>query len=156
MRNLIATDRQPLEQILSGCDAFNPAEVACALELIDLVLANPAQTDYEVIVAEHAGAVAGYVLFGAVPLTDGNFDLYWIATDTKLHGQGIGRKLMEETERRLIKRGARMLCLETSSQDSYDRTRRFYQRAGYLEESRIRDFYRPGDDRVTYVKHFVV
>lgn len=156
MRDLCANDRPQLERILTTCDAFNAAEVACALELIDLVLANPAQTDYEVIVAEHTGAVAGYVLFGAVPLTDGNFDLYWIATDTKLHGQGIGRKLMEETERRLIKRGARMLCLETSSQDSYDRTRRFYQRAGYLEESRIRDFYRPGDDRVTYVKRFVV
>lgn len=156
MRELRASDRQPLEQILSGCDAFNPAEVDCALELIDLVLNDPKQQDYEVIIAEHQGQVAGFVLFGPVPLTDGNYDLYWIAADVRLHGQGMGRKLMEETEKRLQQRGARMLCLETSSQESYDRTRRFYENGGYLEESRIRDFYRPGDDRITYVKRFVV
>ena len=154
MRNLRSSDRQQLEQILVSCDAFTSAEVACALELLDSVLNNPDQQDYEVIVADFAGQVAGYVLFGAVPLTQGNYDLYWIATNPELHGQGFGRKLMAETEERLQARGARMLCLETSSQDFYQRTRRFYEQGGYHEEARIRDFYRPGDDRITYVKRF--
>ena len=52
------------------------------------------------------------------------------------------------------KRGARLVCLETSSQGGYQRTRRFYDQCGYLEESRLRDFYKPGDDRITYVKRF--
>jgi hypothetical protein len=47
-----------------------------------------------------------------------------------------------------------MVCLETSSQGGYSRTRSFYEKAGYLLESRIRDFYKPGDDRLTYVKRF--
>lgn len=156
MRDLCSSDRQPLAHILRTCDAFTEDEISCALELLDTVLGNPDQKDYEVIVAEVKGQVAGFVLFGPVPLTEGNYDLYWIAADAKLQGQGIGRKLMEETEQRLTGRGARMLCLETSSQDSYQRTRRFYERGGYIEESRIRDFYRPGDDRITYVKRFVV
>ena len=154
MRDLQSSDRPQLEQILVSCNAFTSAEVACALELLDSVLNNPDQQDYEVVVAEIADQVAGYVLFGAVPLTQGNFDLYWIATDPELHGQGFGRKLMAETEERLQVRGARMLCLETSSQDFYQRTRRFYEQGGYQEEARIRDFYRPGDDRITYVKRF--
>lgn len=154
MRNLRSSDRPQLERILVNCHAFTSAEVACALELLDSVLNNPEQQDYEVIVAEVADQVAGYVLFGAVPLTQGNYDLYWIATDPELHGQGFGRQLMTETEGRLQTRGARMLCLETSSQEFYQRTRRFYEQGGYQEEARIRDFYRPGDDRITYVKRF--
>lgn len=156
MRELRLCDRPQLEQILNECDVFSAAEVACALELLDLVIADPAQQDYEVIVAEDAGQVAGFVLFGPVPLTDGTYDLYWIAADPRRHGQGIGRRLMEETEQRLQQRGARMLCLETSSQESYQRTRRFYEQGGYREESRIADFYRPHDDRITYVKRFLV
>ena len=40
------------------------------------------------MVAEQEGEVTGYVLFGPTPLTEGNFDIYWIATDPRLHGQG--------------------------------------------------------------------
>jgi len=154
MRDIGPSDRQQLERILVTCNAFTRAEVTCALELLDSVLNNPDQQDYEVIVTEADEQVAGYVLFGAVPLTQGNYDLYWIATDPELHGKGYGRQLMEETENRLQARGARMLCLETSSQEFYQRTRRFYEQGGYQEEARIRDFYRPGDDRITYVKRF--
>ena len=154
MRNLRPSDRLWLERILISCNAFTSAEVACALELLDSVLNNPDQQDYEVIIAEADSRVAGYVLFGAVPLTHGNYDLYWIATDPELHGRRYGRKKMEGTERRLQARGARMLCLETSSQDFYQRTRLFYEQGGYQEEARIRDFYRHGDDRITYVKRF--
>ncbi|HEY5674127.1 MAG TPA: GNAT family N-acetyltransferase [Malonomonas sp.] len=154
MRELQSADLPQLRRILVATEAFTAVEVECAVELLEIVLKDPQQQDYQVIVAEHEGAVAGYVLYGAVPLTEGNYDLYWIATDPALHGKGAGRKLMEETEQRLRQAGARLLCLETSSQGSYVRTRRFYEQAGYLEESCIRDFYRPGDDRITYVKRF--
>jgi ribosomal protein S18 acetylase RimI-like enzyme len=154
MRKLIASDLPPLRRILVATGAFTDVEVDCAVELLETVLNDPHQRDYQVIVADYEEAVAGYVLYGPVPLTEGNYDLYWIATDPALHGKGVGRQLMEETERRLREIGARLLCLETSSQGSYVRTRRFYEQAGYLEESCIRDFYRPGDDRITYVKRF--
>ena len=154
MRELQSADLPQLRRILDATGAFSTVEVECAIELLEIVLNDPQQQDYQVIVAEHDGAVAGYVLYGPVPLAEGNYDLYWIATDPALHGKGVGRKLMEATEQRLRQAGARLLCLETSSQGSYLRTRRFYEQAGYLEESCIRDFYRPGDDRITYVKRF--
>lgn len=154
MRKLLASDLLPLRQILVATQAFTEVEVNCAMELLETVLNDPEQQDYQVIVADHKRAVAGFALFGPVPMTLDNYDLYWIATDPDLHGAGVGRQLLQEVEKRLRIAGARMLCLETSSQGSYTRTRKFYQQAGYLEESCIRDFYRPGDDRITYVKRF--
>ena len=154
MRNLERKDLPELTRILQHTGAFTSPEVECAVELLEIVLDDPAQKDYLVAVAEENDRVAGYVLYGPVPLTEGNFDIYWIAADPALQGRGVGRRLMSRAEEDARSRGARMVCLETSSQGGYERTRRFYDQAGYIEESRIRDFYRPGDDRITYVKRF--
>lgn len=155
MRSLKRTDLPDLVRILNETGAFTDVEVGCAVELLGIVLDDPNQKDYFVAVAEHEGRVAGYALYGPVPLTEGTFDLYWIATDPALQGKGFGQRLMVYAENEARTRGGRMMCLETSSQGGYARTRSFYDRAGYVEESRIRDFYRPGDDRITYVKRFL-
>lgn len=155
MRSLERHDLPALVRILEETGAFTDVEVGCALELLGIVLDQPSQQDYLVGVAEEEGRVVGYILYGPVPLTEGNFDIYWIATDPTVHGRGYGRRLIEFAESDVRARGARLLCLETSSQGGYQRTRRFYEQAGYVMESCIRDFYRPGDDRITYVKRFV-
>lgn len=154
LRELKAGDLPELERILVATEAFTREEVAVAMELLEIVVTKPEQRDYEVAVAELSGEVAGYVLFGPVPATEGNFDLYWIAVDPAAQGSGVGQRLMEHVEEQVRGRGGRMVCLETSSQGGYSRTRSFYEKAGYTLESRIRDFYRPGDDRLTYVKRF--
>ena len=154
LRELQAGDLPELERVLKATAAFTAAEVAVAMELLEIVINQPEQGDYEVAVSEVLGKVAGYVLFGPVPATEGNFDLYWIAVDPAAQGSGVGQRLLEHVEESVRKRGGRMVCLETSSQGGYSRTRSFYEKAGYLLESRIRDFYKPGDDRLTYVKRF--
>jgi ribosomal protein S18 acetylase RimI-like enzyme len=154
MRKLRQDDIPMLEEILVTTGAFTDAEVAVAIELLETVINDPLQQDYEVAVADIGERVAGYVLFGPVPLTEGNYDLYWIAVDPSSQGSGVGRRLLKHAEEQVRQRGARMLCLETSSQGGYQRTRSFYEQAGYVEESCIRDFYKPGDDRLTYVKRF--
>jgi len=45
-----------------------------------------------------------------------------------------------------------MLLIETSSKGSYASTMRFYERAGYSEISRIKDFYRIEDDKLVFCK----
>lgn len=152
MRDLRSSDLLHLNRVLRDTGAFTEEEVACAMELLDIVLDNPEQGDYLVSVEEVAGAVAGYVLYGPTPMTSGNVTLYWIAVCPRTQGQGVGRQLMEQVERYGQSLEGRLVCLETSSQGNYQRTRRFYRQAGYLEESRLKDFYRPGDDRITFVK----
>ncbi len=154
MRELRPTDLPELTDVLRQCGAFTETEVICALELLDIVLKDPAQSDYRVAVAEENQDVQGYVLFGPVPLTEGNYMIYWIAVAPQGQGRGIGRRLLAHVEAEATADRARLICLETSSQGSYERTRNFYMQAGYHLESRIADFYRAGDDRLTYVKRF--
>jgi len=48
--------------------------------------------------------------------------------------------------------GGRMVIAETSTLDKYAPTRKFYLSMGYDQESVIRDFYKIGDGKVTFVK----
>ncbi|MBN1142563.1 MAG: GNAT family N-acetyltransferase [Deltaproteobacteria bacterium] len=154
LRNLEPQDFDPLSSILRRTGAFTAPEVDCALELLETVLKQPEQRDYLVTVAEEDHAVAGYILYGPIPLTEKSYDIYWIAVDPDLQGRHIGRQLLRATEADILQRGGGLICIETSSQSGYAGTRQFYLHNDYLEESRIRDFYRPGDDRITYVKRF--
>ena len=152
MRNLKRSDLPVLMKILQDTGAFTDVEVECAMELFHTVLDNPEQRDYIVVIAEEENRPAGYILYGPVPLTEGTFDIYWIATDPVYQGKGVGQRLLKHAETDIENRSGRLICLETSSQGGYERTRKFYDRAGYVEAARIRDFYKPGDDRITYTK----
>jgi len=49
--------------------------------------------------------------------------------------------------------GGRLLLIETSSQEVYQSTVRFYERCGYALLARITDYYRPGDDKLLFGKY---
>jgi ribosomal protein S18 acetylase RimI-like enzyme len=151
-----ANDRDRIRDILIATARFTEDEVRCAVDLVDQGLAHPEKGEYVVHVLEEMdGArpmVQGYVCFGATPLTDGVFDLYWIAVDPKQQGQGFGQLLLRFVENEVRRQRGRMLLIETSSKESYAPTLRFYQRSGYDEITRIKDFYRVEDDKVVFCK----
>jgi ribosomal protein S18 acetylase RimI-like enzyme len=147
-RRLAAHHRPRIIEILKATNAFRPDEIDVALELFDSQGA-----DYE-FVGEFSpeGDLAGYACYGASPGTLGTYDLYWIAVHPEYQGAGGGSRLLDEVERRLRERAARMLVVETSSRTDYESTRRFYERRGYTQSACISDFYAFGDDRVIYAK----
>jgi ribosomal protein S18 acetylase RimI-like enzyme len=149
-----ARDRERIHEILVATAHFTEEEVSCAMELVDKARDEPEKGDYFVHVADESdgGQVQGYVCHGPTPLTDGVFDLYWIAVDPKEQGQGIGQLLLRFVENEVRRKRGRMLLIETSSKESYASTMRFYERSGYDEISRIKDFYRIQDDKVVYCK----
>jgi ribosomal protein S18 acetylase RimI-like enzyme len=98
--------------------------------------------------------LVGYACYGPTPDTDRTFDLYWIAVDPGAQGSGSGTRLLTEVERRLQGQNARMLIVETSSRSEYASTRHFYEKRGYAEAARVRDFYAPLDDRIIFTKRF--
>jgi ribosomal protein S18 acetylase RimI-like enzyme len=152
IRPLTAADRAAVADIVTSVGNFNPAEVECALELVDIYLRDGGQKDYAFAVAEDASGVRGYACWGPTPLTRGTYDLYWIATHPGVQGLGFGSALISYVESALRNENARLLVAETSSKQSYEKTVRFYRGLGYEEESRIRDFYDAGDDKVVFVK----
>ena len=153
IRKLAPPDRGPLEALLRADDTFNADEIAVALELIDSAIQHP-ERDYHVLVCEGLGDVpiAGYVCFGPTPMTEGTWDLYWVATHRLARGRGVATRLVAEMEDLLHRRGARLVRIETSQLESYGAARNFYERLGYREVGRIPDFYRPGDDLVTFAR----
>ena len=151
IRPAVPADREGLATLLDRIENFSPDEVRCALEVIDLAL-QPNNPDYQVIVALLDGKLAGYVCYGPTPMTDGTYDLYWIASEPAPRGKGVGAGLVAAMEGDLRRRKARLVRVETSATEDYGPARGFYQSMRYLEESRFRDFYRPGDDLILLKK----
>ncbi len=157
--------RNRIREILDATAVFRDDEVAVALELFDETFAaGPARAPYDpgdgvanyefVGSFSREGQLIGYVCYGATPGTDRVYDLYWIATHPAFQGEGAGTQLLDEVERRLRHREARILVVETSSRSEYASTRRFYEMRGYQPSAQVSDFYAPGDHRVIYTKRF--
>lgn len=157
--------RHRIREILDATAVFRDEEVAVALELFDETFAaGPARAPYDpgdgvanyefVGSFSREGQLIGYVCYGATPGTDRVYDLYWIATHPQFQHGGAGTQLLDEVERRLRQREARLLVVETSSRNDYAPTRRFYETRGYQAAARVADFYAPGDHRVIYTKRF--
>ena len=151
IRPLQPPDRQQLAELLARIETFTPQEVECALELIDLAL-TPTNRDYQVLVAVRDDKVVGYVCYGPTPMTDGTFDLYWIASAPEVRGQGVGAALVSAMEGDIRRRKGRLIRVETSAMEAYGPTRGFYAAMQYREESRFRDFYKVGEDLIILAK----
>lgn len=154
IRKLKQADVKELENILKKIPQFNENEVEVAMELINIAASNPDQTDYNIFVYESEGKAAGYHCTGQRPLTDGVFDLYWIVADPDAGVKGIGRSLLQHAENFVSERKGRWLLAETSSKDSYAKTRNFYMRNNYTIVSQINDFYSLGDHLIVFGKFF--
>ena len=155
IRPIESRDRSRIEEIVVSSGRFNRDEIATALELVDEALGKGEESGYIIRVLEVGKehlSVQGYVCYGPTPLTQGVYDLYWIAIDPGVQGKGFGRRLIEYVEGDIVKCRGRMLLIETSSQESYGDTIRFYKKTGYKLVARIKNFYRIGDDKLVFSK----
>jgi ribosomal protein S18 acetylase RimI-like enzyme len=155
IRSLQDQDRRLIQMLLSHIPSFDAEDQAIALELVNFAIDQPDQKDYSFFMAiNREDQLVGYACFGPTPLTRGTYDLYWIAVDPAWSSKKIGTRLLKAVEECIRSNQARMLLIETSSGQNYERTRRFYVKNGYELVETIPDFYRPGEDRMTYVKRF--
>jgi ribosomal protein S18 acetylase RimI-like enzyme len=157
IRPLNREDRGRIEEMVVSSGKFTHAELAVAMELVDEALTRGEASGYIVAVlaeGEPQPTVQGYVCYGLAPLTDGVYDLYWIVVDPESQGKGFGRTLLDFVEKDVVRRGGRMLLIETSSQQTYGGTIRFYEKSGYELAARIKNFYRIGDDKLVFSKEF--
>lgn len=155
---LTPAHRPALAHLIQDTPAFDPAEVSVAMELVDIALADPTQPDYRFILAfdapdvDDTGALAGYICFGPTPMTHGTYDLYWLATHPDHTRKGVARALVAAMDDAIRPDGARLVRVETGSQEAYGAAVGFYHAAGFTEEARIRGFYAPDDDLIIFVR----
>lgn len=156
IRALIQDDREKIKNILTDTNNFNDDEITIALELLDVYLNNPGQKDYEIFVdtnEEDENDLNGYVCIGPRPLTEGTYDLYWIAVNPKIQSRGVGSKLVLYIEEHIKRKGGYLVLIETSGKPSYEKERKFYEKNNYTKAVEIKDFYKRNDSLVIYSKY---
>jgi ribosomal protein S18 acetylase RimI-like enzyme len=152
IRPMSLEDKAAVMKMLQATPEFTPGELIVAEELIDSYLSDPVDSGYLILVAEINSEVAGYICWGLTPLTEGTWDIYWIATAREKQGQGIGSALLSSVESKIKASLGRLAFIETSSKPGYEKTERFYRSHGYEVICRIPDFYAPGDDKLVLQK----
>jgi GNAT superfamily N-acetyltransferase len=153
LASLAPHHRSKLVSLLEGTAEFTGPDVAVAIELIDAALDDPGADDYRFIVCEEADRVLGYACFGATPMTDGCFDLYWLVVEPAARRTGVARELLGAVEQALHRHHARLLRVETAGLESYAPARGLYESEGYEQVARIRDFYHRDNDLYIFAKY---
>lgn len=103
-------------------------------------------------------SVGAAAYFAPEPFADRMWNLYFLAAAPGQQGSGAGSAIVDHLEDQLRAAGesvARTLIVDTSSTDEYALARRFYASRGFVEEATLRDFYGPGDHKVTFWKSLV-
>ena len=153
VRSIVPRDRVRLLSMLSKTRVFTAEEIDVAMELIDIVLNDLSQKDYRIdCIVNDEDLPVGYICYGPAPMTQGTFDLYWIAVDPQSQSHGMGSRLLIFLEEAVKDVKGRMILADTSSMPEYEKTHRFYLKNGFQEVARISDYYWPGNDRITFCK----
>jgi ribosomal protein S18 acetylase RimI-like enzyme len=140
-----------VRELVAGTAVFLAHEVEVAVELVQERLDLGPPSEYEFVFAEEEGSLLGYACYGPITITQGSFDLYWIAVRKDAQGRGLGKRLLAESLQLIRQAGGRKLYIETSARPEYAATRAFYERSGCRLEATIADFYGVGDAKLIYV-----
>ena len=149
------SDVDAVRRLVASTNFFSREEQKIAAELVEETLARGAAAGYSFVFADVPGNFSdllGYTCFGPIPATQSSYDLYWIAVSPGQQRLGLGRQLLQESERIARLQNATHMFVDTSGRAGYAPTRAFYERMGYHVAARIADFYAPGDDKIIYTR----
>lgn len=144
-------DTDALLAIAEASGLFQPHEVEAVGGMLAAHFAGDLGPDHHWLTDDDDG-LAAVAYYAPEPFADGVWNLYMLAVHPDRQGGGRGAALVRHVEGELAAGGARVLLIETSGTDAFERQRAFYRRLGYAEEARIRDYYGPGDDKVVFWK----
>ncbi|MBN2084031.1 MAG: GNAT family N-acetyltransferase [Anaerolineales bacterium] len=146
-------DRAAIGEIARRAGVFTREEKDSIFELFDTHLQSP-DSGYEWFSARAGERVVGFACYGPTPFAQGAYDLYWICTDPDGQGRGVGRALFAAMDAEIRNRKGRLMMIWTSGGREYMPASKFYERMGCELSARIRDYYKPGEDMVVFVKYY--
>jgi ribosomal protein S18 acetylase RimI-like enzyme len=150
---MIISDKPPVMQLLGNTPEFHTHEIPVAEEVIDSFLHSRGDSGYYALVALIGSQIIGYISYGPTPLTEGTWDIYWIAVSQNNQRLGTGKALLTYAEKKIKKARGRIILIETSSKANYEKSRHFYISQGYEIVSQIRDYYSIGDHKLIFRKN---
>jgi ribosomal protein S18 acetylase RimI-like enzyme len=150
--NVIKSDPESVREIVSSTGYFSNEEVEIAVELVVERISKGLESGYHFLFLEIDGKTVGYSCFGPIPATKYSYDLYWIAVHKNFQNLGLGKIILNESEKAIANLGGNRIYVETSGREQYVSTRKFYLACEYKEEAILKDFYSPGDAKYLYLK----
>lgn len=148
IRPVVKTDLEALKNVLDSCKLF-PSEYLG--EMIADYFENPETQDIWFTCTINDVPIAiGY----CVPekLTKGTYNLLAIGVSRDAQRKGIATDLMHYIEEVLKRQEARVLIVETSSDDAQTGARKLYERLGYTQMAVIKDFWDEDEDKIVFWK----
>lgn len=145
-------DAAALIDLIVAIELFPPEELEEVQEIIDAYLNGGSKGEFWLVDDDPELGLCGVAYCAPERMAPGTWNLLLIGVHSHRRHQGRGTRLIQRTEDLLRERGNRILIVETSSLDEFKDTRRFYAQTGYTEEARVRDFYKPGEDKIVFWK----
>ncbi|MBN3884125.1 MAG: GNAT family N-acetyltransferase [Nostoc sp. JL34] len=152
IRPTIPDDTTALIALADATGLFEPNQLEELGEILSDYFGGSSGKGKRFWITDDDNGAVGVAYCEMEPMTDQTWNLQLIAIQPDRQGQGRGATLLRYVEQTLIRRGGRILLVETSGTPDFERTRTFYRKCGYEEEARIRDFYQAGADKIVYCK----
>ena len=147
IRPTTSDDTASLLSLAKAAIDFSPEE----LQELSAMLTDYLSGDSDHIwLTDDNGELVGVAYCAPEQMTNGTWNLLFLAIHPDCQGQGRGTAMVRYVEEMLVAKGAHLLLGETLA--SFERTRAFYRKCGYEEEACIRDFYEAGADKIVYRK----
>lgn len=145
-------DEDAMLHIAAAVGLFAQDQLELLSDLFRKALAQPGEHRPFWLGAEHEGRVHGVVYCEPERMTEGTWNIQFIAVHPDHQNTGMGSTLINAAEHGLKQRKARIALVETAAVAEFDTVRTFYRRRGYEPEATIRDFYDTGVDKITFRK----
>lgn len=150
IRTITQHDASAVAALSVDAGLFPPEAIAFLDEMMANYFKDNQSNGHICVVDEENDTLLGVAYYEPALATDRTWYLTMIGVRRALQGQGRGAALMRHVEESLKAAGQRLLLVETSGTPDFMLTRKFYAKLGYEEESRVRDYYAPGDDMVLF------
>lgn len=149
IRNTNASDTEALMSIVESSGQFDPESLDHVRSTLIEYLEGHSSGIW---LTADDGEPIGVAYCAPEPVTNGTWNLLMLWTRKDRMGQGHGRALVEKIEFELVRRGMRLLIVETSGLPEFESALAFYARIGFTPEARIRNFFAAGDDKIVLTK----
>lgn len=149
IRKVEVTDIQGMKAVLDSSELF-PAEYL--EDMMQDYLTNPETEEIWFAAIDDTNTVVALGYCVPEKLTNATYNLLAIAVSKELQGKGIGQQMMAFIEDYLQHNKKRLLIVETSSDNQYALTRKFYLKLGYTHIATITDFWNEGEDKIVFWK----
>ena len=149
IRPVEPSDVEPLLNLLQVSGQFDEEGLLHVRETLDTYLSGESEELW--FSAEQQG-LAGIAYCAPEVMTHHVWNLLMLWISPAHQRQGVGQALLNQIEKELRNKQARLLLVETSSLIEFGAARAFYSKQGFTNEARIRHYYAPDEDKLIFTK----